>query len=37
MIEAMDEELAKAIEDFMRAVDVDALRLARRIGKHALS
>ena len=37
MIEEMDGELAKVIEDFMRAVDVEALRLAKRIGKHLLS
>ena len=37
MIEEMDGELAKVIEDFMRAVDVEALRLAKRIGKHSLS
>ena len=33
MIEKMDEELANVIEDFLRAVDVDALRLTKRIGK----
>jgi len=37
MIEEMDGELAKVIEDFMRAVDVEALRLTTRIGKHLLS
>ena len=37
MMEEMDGELAKVIEDFMRAVDVEALRLAIRIGKHLLS
>ena len=36
-IEEMDEELAKVIEDFLRAVDVEALRLAKRSGKHSLS
>jgi len=34
MMEEMDGELDKVIEDFMRAVDVEALRLAKRIGKH---
>ena len=33
MMEKMDEELANVIEDFLRAVDVDALRLTKRIGK----
>jgi len=37
MMEEMDEELANVIEDFLRAVDVEALRLAKRIGKHTLS
>jgi len=37
MIEEMDGELAKVIEDFMRAVDVEALRLAKRSGKNLLS
>ncbi len=37
VIEEMDGELAKVIEDFMRAVDVEALRLAKRSGKHSLS
>jgi hypothetical protein len=37
MIEEMDEELAKVIEDFMRAVDVEALRLAKKSGKQPLS
>ena len=37
MMEEMDGELDKVIEDFMRAVDVKALRLAKRIGKHSLS
>jgi len=37
MIEEMDGELDKVIEDFMRAVDVEALRLAKRGGKHLLS
>ena len=34
LIDEMDEELAKVIEDFMRAVGVEALRLAKRSGKH---
>jgi len=37
MIDEIDGELAKVIEDFMRAVDVEALRLATRSGKHSLS
>jgi len=31
MIEEIDVELAKAIKDFMRAVDVEALRLVKRV------
>jgi hypothetical protein len=37
MMEEMDGDLANVIEDFLRAVDVEALRLAKRIGKHTLS
>ena len=38
MMEKMDEELANIIEDFTRAVNVEALRLTKRIGKrHCLS
>ena len=37
MMEKMGEELANVIEDFLRAVDVEALRLAQRNGKHTLS
>jgi len=33
----MDNELTKVIEDFDRAVNVEALRLAKETGKHALS
>jgi hypothetical protein len=33
----MDEELANVIGDFERAVNVEALRLAKRNGKHSLS
>ena len=36
-IEEMDKELTKVIEDFMRAVDVETLRLARRTGTHSPS
>ena len=36
MIEEMDEELAKVIEDFLRAVDVEALRLVKRGGRYSL-
>ena len=35
-IEEMDRELTKAIEDLVRAVDVEALRLAKETGKHLL-
>jgi len=35
-IEEMDKELTKAIEDFNHAVDVEALRLVKRIGKQLL-
>ena len=38
VMEKMDEELANVIEDFLRAVNVDALRLTKRIGKrHCLN
>ena len=33
-IEEMDRELTEVIEDFGRAVDVEALRLAKETGKH---
>ena len=36
-IEEMDRELAKVTEDFMRAVDVETLRVATRSGEHYLS
>ena len=32
----MDKELTKVLEDFGRAVDVEALRLAKETGKHSL-
>jgi len=35
-IEEMDRELSKVIEDFDRAVDVEALRLAKKNGKQLL-
>ena len=35
-IEEMDEELTKVIEDFDRAVNVEALRLAKETSKQAL-
>jgi len=35
-IEEMDKELTKVIEDFNHAVDVEALRLAKKNGKHRL-
>jgi hypothetical protein len=37
MIEELEKELTKVIEDFGRAVDVEALRLAKKNGKHSLS
>ena len=37
MLEEMDRELASVIEDFLRGVDVETLRLAKRGGKHSLS
>ena len=37
MMEEMDGELGGVIEDFIRAIDVEALSLAKRIGKHTLS
>ena len=37
MFEGMDGEFAKAIEDFLRAVDIEALRLAKRSGQFSLS
>ena len=37
MMEEMAGELANVIEDFLRAVGVEALRLAKRNGKHLLS
>jgi len=33
----MDEELAKVIKDFLNAMNTEALRLARKIGRHSLS
>ena len=36
-IEELDEELTGVIEDFMRAVDVEALRFAKETGKHLSS
>ena len=35
-IEEMDRELTSVIEDFNHAVDVEALRLAKKIGKRSL-
>jgi len=35
-IEEMDEELTKVIEDFDRAVNVEALRLAKESSKQTL-
>jgi len=36
-IEEMDKELTKVIEDFDRAVNIEALRLTKESGKHSLS
>ena len=33
----MDEELTSVIEDFMRAMDVEALRFSKETGKHLSS
>ena len=35
-IEEMDKELTRVIEDFNHAVDVEALRLAKKNGKYLL-
>ena len=37
MLEEMDRDLANVIEDFLRAVDVEALCLAKITGKHSSS
>jgi len=37
MMDKMGEELANVIKDFLSAVDVEALRLVKGIGKHTLS
>ena len=37
MVEKMNGELTDVIEDFLRAVDVEALYLAKKNGKHTLS
>ena len=36
-IEEMERELTKLIEDFDRAVNVEALRLAKETSKHSLT
>ena len=36
-IEGMDGELTKVIEEFVHAVDVEALRFAKRSGRYLLS
>ena len=36
-IEEMDGNLAKVIEDFDRAINVEALRLVKEAGKHVLA
>jgi hypothetical protein len=36
-IEEMDIELTKVIEDFLRVVNVEALRITKETGKHPLS
>ena len=35
-IEEMDRELTKVIEDFDRAMNVEALRLVKQIGEHTI-
>jgi len=37
MIDKLDGELAKAIDDFTRAMDVEALYLAKKSGEYSLS
>ena len=37
VIGEMDRELSKVVEDFDRAVGVEALRLANEISKHSFS
>jgi len=37
MIGEIDKELTRVIEDFDRAVNVEALRLAKETGTHSLS
>ena len=37
MIEKMDGELTAVIEDFLRAVDLEALYLAKKNGKYTIS
>jgi len=37
ILDEMQEDLTKVIEDFMRAIDVEALRLAKKSGEHSLS
>ena len=36
-IEEMDNNLTKVIEDFDRAINVEALRLIKETGRHALA
>ena len=36
-LEAVDEELSKVIDDFDRATNIEALRIAKRSGMHSLS
>jgi hypothetical protein len=36
-IEEMDRELTKVTEDFIRAVDLETFRVAKKSGKHSLS
>ena len=36
MMEKMDEDLKKVVEDFDRAVNVEALRLVKETGRHSL-
>ena len=36
-IEEMDRELTEVTEDFIRAVDLETFRVAKKSGKHSLS
>ena len=36
-LESVEEELSKVIDDFDRATNIEALRMAKRSGMHSLS